>query len=183
MKITLTNLKDCVVLQPQVFKDHRGYFIESFSHQKFKEIVGQEVDFVQDNESQSQYGTVRGMHMQKGSSAQAKLVRVVKGKVLDVVIDARPDSPTFQQKFEIELSEENKTQLFVPKGFLHGFSVLSEVAIFSYKCDAYYDKAAEVGVNPLDADLHIDWGVPLADMKLSEKDEQAMNFEDFLKLS
>mgnify|MGYP005851831785 CR=1 FL=1 len=180
MKITPTPLQDCLILQPQVFKDHRGYFLESFNQQVFQNDVGKPVQFVQDNESQSQYGTVRGMHMQAGEASQAKLVRVVKGCVKDVVIDVRPNSPTFKQQFEIELSEDNKTQLFVPKGFLHGFSVLSEVAIFSYKCDAYYDKEAEAGVNPLDTELNIDWGISKDDMKLSEKDEQGQSFKEFL---
>lgn len=180
MKIISTNLKDCYVLQPQVFNDPRGYFLESFNLKKFQEKTGKKVEFVQDNESQSQYGTIRGMHMQKGNASQAKLVRVVKGKVLDVVIDARPDSPTFKQQFQIELSEENKTQLFVPRGFLHGFSVLSEEAIFSYKCDNYYNKEAESGVNPLDATLAIEWGVPNEVRILSEKDEQSQSFNEFL---
>lgn len=181
MNITPTNITDCLILQPQVFEDHRGYFLESFNQQQFEKETGLKVNFVQDNESMSAYGTLRGLHMQKGKTSQAKLVRVVKGKVLDVVVDVRPDSPTFKQKFEIELSEENKTQLFVPKGCLHGFSVLSETAIFSYKCDDYYDKTSEAGVNPLDPALDIDWKLPEKEIIMSTKDQQAQSFEELVE--
>ena len=183
MEIINTNLKDCLIIQPSIFQDKRGYFFESYRKQKFQEETGMDIDFVQDNESQSQYGTIRGLHLQTGDASQAKLIRVVKGKVKDVVIDVRPKSSTFKQQFEIELSEDNKTQLFVPKGFLHGFAVLSEIAIFFYKCDAYYNKAAEAGVNPLDTQLNINWDVPKEQVKLSQKDEQAQDFEQFLKTS
>lgn len=180
MEIIKTELKDCYILKPKIFRDERGYFFESFNQNNFNSATGLDVNFVQDNESESQYGTIRGLHMQKGDFAQAKLVRVVKGKVKDVVIDVRPESPSFGQKFEIELSEENKTQLFVPKGFLHGFSVLSDKAIFSYKCDEYYDKSSETGVNPLDLDLNIDWGISKSKSIISEKDINAQSFTTFI---
>ncbi|QTY26676.1 dTDP-4-dehydrorhamnose 3,5-epimerase [Flavobacterium sp. CS20] len=181
MHITKTNLNNCLIIQPDIFKDERGYFFESFNQQRFEEATGISPHFVQDNESQSQYGTIRGLHMQTGKWSQAKLIRVIKGKVKDVVIDMRKDSPTFKQKFEIELSEDNKTQLYVPKGFLHGFSVLSETAIFSYKCDNYYHKVAETGVNPLDKTLNINWGVSAEEAIISGKDKEARGFENILK--
>lgn len=181
MKVTETNLKDCYIIEPKTFEDERGYFFESFNKKTFERLTGLKVNFVQDNESFSKYGTIRGLHMQKGNYAQAKLVRVIKGRVKDVVIDVRSDSPSFKQKFEIELSEENKTQLFVPKGFLHGFSVLSDRAIFAYKCDNYYNKASETGVNPIDRLLNINWGIIPEQMVLSEKDKQQVGFDSFLK--
>lgn len=177
MKITKTNLNHCLIIQPDIFKDERGYFFESFNRERFKEATDIDINFVQDNESQSQFGTIRGLHMQKDKWSQAKLIRVVKGKVKDVVIDVRVHSPTYKQKFEIELTADNKTQLFVPRGFLHGFSVLSDTAIFSYKCDNYYNKDSETGVNPLDKRLDIDWGVSPHQALISEKDKNAQDFE------
>ena len=146
MKATETKLKGCFIIEPNVFKDSRGYFFESFNQNKFNALIGQEINFVQDNESFSSKGVLRGLHFQTGDYAQAKLVRAVKGTVLDVVVDMRKDSPTFSKHFSIELSEDNKTQLFVPRGFAHGFIVLSETAIFSYKCDNFYNKASEQGL-------------------------------------
>ena len=183
MEITNTNLKDCLIIQPSIFQDERGYFFESYNKQRFQEATGMNVSFVQDNESQSQFGTIRGLHMQTGEKSQAKLVRVVKGKVKDIVIDVRPESPSYKEKFEIELTEVNKTQLFVPRGFLHGFSVLSNTAIFSYKCDNYYSKEAETGVNPIDEELDLNWEIPEHQVIISEKDKNFQNFKPFLKTS
>ena len=170
MTATETKLKGCFIIEPQVFKDNRGYFFESFNQDSFNELIGEAIDFVQDNESFSSKGVLRGLHFQKGGYAQAKLVRVVKGKVLDVVVDMRKNSPTFSKHFSIELSEENKTQLFVPKGFAHGFIVLSETATFSYKCDNFYDKASEQGLRYDDPSLGIDWKLPSNELIVSDKD-------------
>ena len=170
MTATETKLKGCFVIEPKVFKDSRGYFFESFNQNKFNTLIGQEINFVQDNESFSSKGVLRGLHFQTGDYAQAKLVRVVKGTVLDVVVDMRKESPTFSKHFSIELSEDNKTQLFVPRGFAHGFIVLSETAIFSYKCDNFYDKASEHGLRYDDPSLGIDWKLPANEFIVSEKD-------------
>jgi dTDP-4-dehydrorhamnose 3,5-epimerase len=170
MTATETKLKGCFIIEPQIFKDNRGYFFESFNQDSFNELIGEAIDFVQDNESFSSKGVLRGLHFQTGDYAQAKLVRVVKGKVLDVVVDMRKNSPTFSKHFSIELSEENKTQLFVPKGFAHGFIVLSETATFSYKCDNFYDKASEQGLRYDDPSLGIDWKLPSNELIVSDKD-------------
>ena len=170
MKAIETKLNGCFVLEPTVFKDPRGYFFESFNQNKFSELIGQEIKFVQDNESFSSKGVLRGLHFQTGDYAQAKLVRVVKGTVLDVVVDMRKESSTFSKHFSIELSEDNKRQLFVPRGFAHGFIVLSETAIFSYKCDNFYDKASEQGLRYDDPTLGIDWKLPSNEFIVSEKD-------------
>lgn len=183
MKITETRLKGCFLIEPKLWQDERGYFFESYHQGKFQEETGVEIKFVQDNESKSKYGVVRGLHMQRGSFAQSKLVRVLKGSILDVAVDVRKDSPTFGAHFSIELNEENKKQLFIPAGFLHGFSVLSEEAIVYYKCDAFYDKDSEDGVNPLDSDLNIDWQIPREQMILSEKDEKAQSFKELIPVS
>lgn len=179
MKFTETKLKGCFILEPAVFEDERGYFFEAFNDQKFEQIVGAKPAFVQDNQSQSQYGVVRGLHMQAGEYAQAKLVRVLEGKVLDIAVDVRSGSPTYGEFVAVELSAENKRQLYVPRGFLHGFSVLSENAVFLYKCDNHYHKVAEDGVRPLDTELDIDWQVPRENMILSVKDEEAQSFTAF----
>ena len=171
MKVTETYLKGCFIVEPQVFGDERGNFFEVFNKKIFEEKTGVEIDFVQDNQSISQRGVLRGLHLQKGEFAQAKLVRGVKGKVLDVAVDFRKDSPTFGKHFSIELSEENNKQLFVPRGFLHGFSTLEDNTIFSYKCDNYYQPDAEDGVIYNDEDLNIDWGIPLDEVILSIKDK------------
>ena len=183
MKITETRLKGCFLIEPKLRQDVRGYFFESYHQGKFQEETGVEIKFVQDNESKSKYGVVRGLHMQRGSFAQSKMVRVLKGSILDVAVDVRKDSPTFGAHFSIELNEENKKQLFIPAGFLHGFSVLSEEAIVYYKCDAFYDKDSEDGVNPLDSDLNIDWQIPRERMILSEKDEKAQSFKELIPVS
>ncbi len=170
MTVTETKLKGCFIIEPNVFKDSRGYFFESFNQNKFNELIGKTIDFVQDNESFSSKGVLRGLHFQTGEYAQAKLVRVVKGTVLDVVVDMRKESPTFSKHFSIELSEDNKTQLFVPRGFAHGFIVLSDTAIFSYKCDNFYDKPSEQGLRYDDPALGIDWKLPSSEFIVSEKD-------------
>jgi dTDP-4-dehydrorhamnose 3,5-epimerase len=170
MKAIETKLKGCFILEPNVFKDSRGYFFESFNQNKFNALIGQEVNFVQDNESFSSKGVLRGLHFQTGDYAQAKLVRAVKGTVLDVVVDMRKESPTFSKHFSIELSEDNKRQLFVPRGFAHGFIVLSETAIFSYKCDNFYNKPSEKGLRYDDPSLAIDWRLPTKEFIVSEKD-------------
>ncbi|MGJ1321985.1 dTDP-4-dehydrorhamnose 3,5-epimerase [Sphingobacterium faecium] len=179
MKGIETKLKGCFILEPTVFEDERGYFFESFNENKLEAILGFKPSFVQDNQSKSSYGVVRGLHMQAGEHSQAKLVRVVEGAVIDVAVDVRKDSPTFGQSVAVELSAENKRQLFVPRGFLHGFSVVSESAVFFYKCDNGYNKESEDGVNPLDSDLAIDWQLESKDMILSEKDKGAQSFSDF----
>ncbi|MDO5510460.1 MAG: dTDP-4-dehydrorhamnose 3,5-epimerase [Weeksellaceae bacterium] len=183
MKIEKTAIQDCFIIEPSVFEDARGYFFESFNLAKFSESSGLQVDFVQDNQSLSSYGVVRGMHAQIGDYAQAKLVRVLQGEVLDVAVDFRRNSPSFGKKVEVLLSESNRRQLFIPRGCLHGFSVLSESAVFFYKCDNYYNKIAEVGVNPLDLDLQIDWRVPEHKILLSDKDINASTWQDFNETS
>ena len=179
MKAIETNLSGCFIIEPSVFEDERGYFFESYSQSKLEEILGYNPVFVQDNQSRSNYGVVRGLHLQSGKHAQAKLIRVLEGKVLDVVVDVRKDSATFGQWTSIELSADNKKQLFVPRGFLHGFSVLSENATFFYKCDNFYNKESENGINPLDPDLGIDWGVNREQIVLSQKDQEAQSFASF----
>ncbi|WP_291062644.1 MULTISPECIES: dTDP-4-dehydrorhamnose 3,5-epimerase [unclassified Empedobacter] len=179
MKATETKLKGCFILEPTVFEDSRGYFFESYNENKIEEILGYKPTFVQDNQSKSSYGVVRGLHMQAGEHAQAKLVRVVEGAVIDVAVDVRPNSETYGQSVAVELSAENKKQLFIPRGFLHGFSVISDSATFFYKCDNGYNKASENGVNPLDQELNIDWQIPSDKMIISEKDEEAQSFGEF----
>ena len=179
MKAIETKLKGCFILEPTVFEDERGYFFESYNENKMEGILGYKPNFVQDNQSNSSYGVIRGLHMQAGEHSQAKLVRVVEGAVIDVAVDARVDSPTFGQSVAVELSADNKRQLFIPRGFLHGFSVISEKATFFYKCDNGYNKASEDGINPLDKELNIDWGIPVDKMIISEKDQEAQSFETF----
>ncbi|HET8573214.1 MAG TPA: dTDP-4-dehydrorhamnose 3,5-epimerase [Edaphocola sp.] len=175
MTITETKLKDCVILSPPVFQDNRGYFFESFNQEVFQRLCGQPVSFVQDNQSYSGYGVIRGLHFQTGEYAQAKLIRVICGKVLDIAVDLRPASPTYLQWTGVELSGKNHLQLFIPRGFAHGFSVLENGTILAYKCDNYYDKASERGVRYDDPTLNIDWQVPEKERILSEKD-QALPF-------
>ena len=170
MKIIKTDIPDLLIIEPDVFGDNRGYFFESFSQRKFEEATGVKVDFVQDNESLSAYGVVRGLHFQKPPHEQAKLVRVVRGKVLDVALDLRPDSPTYGRYEVVELSGENHRQLFIPKGFAHGFSVLSDEAVFQYKCDDYYAPESEDGIAYDDPDLDINWHIPSEKMVISAKD-------------
>lgn len=179
MNVIKTDIDGLVIIEPRVFGDSRGYFFESFSERDFKREVA-DVDFVQDNESKSSYGVVRGLHFQKPPYAQAKLVRVVKGKVLDVAVDLRKDSPTFGQYAAMELSEENHRQMFIPRGFAHGFSVLSEEVIFQYKCDNYYAPQSEGAVAWDDPDLDIDWKIPAEKVLLSEKDKKHPRLKDIL---
>ena len=164
-----TALEGVVILEPKVFGDERGYFLESWSQREFDSLVGP-VRFVQDNESKSRYGVVRGLHYQKPPFTQSKLVRCVLGVVLDVVVDLRPGSPTYLQHVAVELSAENHRQMFIPKGFAHGFAVLSEEAVFQYKCDEFYHPEADAGIQLLDEALGIDWRIPRERMILSEKD-------------
>ena len=170
MTITKTKLQGCFIIEPKVFEDKRGYFLESFNQNTFSKLIGRHISFVQDNESYSSRGVLRGLHFQRGEHAQAKLVRVIKGKVLDVAVDVRKESPTYGQHVSIELSGENKKQFFVPRGFAHGFVVLSDTALFSYKCDNFYNKASEGGIIYTDAHLDIDWVLPTKDLIVSEKD-------------
>ena len=178
MKIKETPLKDCYIIEPTIFEDERGYFFEKFNEKKFEEITGMNGHFVQDNISKSSYGVLRGLHLQKGEHSQAKLVSCLEGKVLDVAVDLRKDSSTFGKWFSLELTAENKLQLYIPRGFGHGFSVLSETAVFSYKCDNFYNKESEGSVLWNDEDLGIDWQLPAEDVILSEKDKLSPTFED-----
>ena len=177
MKVIKTAIEDVVIIEPDVFGDSRGYFFESYSQKKFDEQV-RKIEFVQDNESKSRYGVLRGLHFQKGKDAQSKLVRVVKGRVLDVAVDIRKGSPTFGQYVAVELTEENHRQLFVPRGFAHGFSVLSEEAVFQYKCDNLYAPHAEGAIAWDDPDIGIDWQLPAEDVLLSAKDAAHPRLKD-----
>ena len=170
MNIIKTEIEGLVIIEPKVFEDARGYFFESFSAQQFRELVCNTI-FVQDNESKSTYGVLRGLHFQKGKYAQSKLVRVVKGAVWDVAVDIRKGSPTFGNYVGVELSEENKRQFFVPRGFAHGFVVLSDEVIFQYKCDNLYAPQEEGAIAWDDADLGIDWKIDIKDVILSAKDK------------
>lgn len=180
MKVTETKLSGCFVLEPPVFRDDRGYFFESFNSDNFNKAIGQKIIFVQDNQSYSSKGVIRAIHYQIGEYAQAKLVRVLSGKVLDVAVDLRQDSPTFGQHVAVELSAENKKQLFIPRGFGHGFSVLSETAEFFYKCDNFYNKDSEGGIIYNDSGLNIDWQLPIEDIKVSQKDMELPILESAL---
>lgn len=170
MTITPTALEGCLIITPRIFNDDRGYFFESYSQKNFNEAVGYDVNFIQDNQSFSTKGVFRGLHLQKGEHAQSKLVRVTLGEVLDVAVDVRKSSPTFGRYVSVKLSAENHKQFFIPRGFAHGFIVLSDVAIFQYKCDNYYHKASEGGLLYSDPDLNIDWGMPANELLVSEKD-------------
>ena len=170
VKVTSTSIEGVVILEPEVFSDERGYFFESFSQREFEEKVCK-TQFVQDNESRSVYGVLRGLHFQWPPHAQAKLVRVVKGRVLDIALDIRKGSPTFGRHVATELSDENRRQLFIPRGFAHGFAVVSDEVIFQYKCDNYYVREAEGGILWNDPALGIDWQLPETDVVLSEKDK------------
>ncbi|WP_293932233.1 dTDP-4-dehydrorhamnose 3,5-epimerase [Sphingobacterium sp. UBA6645] len=178
MKATETKLKGCFILEPAVFGDSRGYFFESFNENTFNQLTGTQTKFVQDNQSYSTRGVLRGLHAQAGEHAQAKLVRVIEGEVLDVAVDVRPGSATYGEYVAVNLSAENKLQLFVPRGFLHGFVVLSETATFFYKCDNFYNKESECGVHPFDAELAVDWQIALDEVQLSDKDKLAPSFKE-----
>jgi len=171
MKITSTPLNDLYIIEPAVFSDHRGFFYESFNAKKLED-TGLYYNFIQDNHSKSSYGVLRGLHYQNDPYAQAKLVRVTQGKVLDIVVDIRKNSPSYLQHFSLELSDENKLQLLIPKGFAHGFVVLSDTCEFLYKCDHYYNKESEGGIAYNDPSLNIDWKIPQEDILLSDKDKQ-----------
>ena len=178
MNVIKTNIEGPVIIEPRIFKDARGYFFESYNKQAFDEQVAK-IDFVQDNESCSTYGVMRGLHFQRPPFAQAKLVRCVKGSVLDVAVDIRKGSPTYGQHVAVELTEKNHRQFFIPRGFAHGFAVLSEVAIFQYKCDNYYHPAADGGISILDETLGIDWKIALEEAILSDKDKSHPLLRDF----
>ncbi len=177
MNVIKTEIEGAVIIEPRVFGDERGYFFESYAQREFEEHVCKTV-FVQDNESKSRYGVLRGLHFQKKPHEQAKLVRVVKGSVLDVVVDIREGSPTFGKHVAVELSGENKRQFFIPRGFAHGFVVLSDEVIFQYKCDNYYTPEAEGGILWNDPALDIDWKIPEEDIILSEKDKKNSRISD-----
>ena len=177
MNIIKTDIPEVVIVEPRVFGDNRGYFFESFSERDFAAAV-REVKFVQDNQSLSCYGVVRGLHFQKPPHAQSKLVRVVKGRVLDVAVDIRKGSPTFGQHVAVELSEENHRQMFIPRGFAHGFAVLSDEAIFQYKCDDYYAPETEGAIAWDDPEIGIDWKIPADEVVLSPKDAAHPNMKD-----
>lgn len=178
MEIINTDIDGVVILKPRVFTDTRGYFFESYSKRIFDHEVAT-IDFVQDNESMSTRGVVRGLHFQEPPYAQSKLVRCVKGKVLDVAVDIRKGSPTYGRHIAVELTEENHLQLFIPKGFAHGFAVLSDVAIFQYKCDNFYNAEADNGISLFDPTLNIDWRIKRDEMTISEKDSARCSFERF----
>ena len=176
MNVLPTDIPGVLILEPRVFEDARGYFFESFSQREFDEkvvpLLGHPVNFVQDNESMSAFGVVRGLHFQRPPFTQSKLVRCVRGRVLDVAVDIRRGSPTFGQHVAVELSEDNHRQFFIPKGFAHGFAVLSETAVFQYKCDEFYHPEADAGIQLLDPALGIDWRIPLESAILSDKDRR-----------
>ena len=178
MNVIKTNIEGVVIIEPRIFKDARGYFFESYNKQEFDEKVSK-VDFVQDNESCSTYGVMRGLHFQRPPFAQAKLVRCVKGAVLDVAVDIRKGSPTYGQHVAVELTEDNHRQFFIPRGFAHGFAVLSDIAIFQYKCDNYYHPEADGGISILDKSLEIDWRIDSSKAILSEKDLRHPLLKDF----
>jgi dTDP-4-dehydrorhamnose 3,5-epimerase len=182
MQVEATPLRDCFIIKDTIFKDDRGYFFESFNQQKFHQLTGLNVHFVQDNQSNSTKGVLRGMHYQQGAFAQAKLVRVLEGSVLDVAVDCRKNSPTYKQCFAIELTATNGLQLFVPRGFAHGFVVLSNTATFFYKCDNFYNKASEGGFLYSDADININWQLPTNLLVLSDKDAVLPRFAEAEKL-
>lgn len=177
MNYIQTEIDGVWVIEPKVFRDARGYFMEAFKEEEFRQHIG-DVHFVQDNESMSSYGVLRGLHFQKGEFSQAKLVRVIKGRVLDVAVDMRRSSPTFGRHVSVELSEDNKRQFFIPRGFAHGFLVLSEEAIFTYKVDNAYAPQAEASVRYNDETIGIDWPIGEEQLLLSEKDARAVSFQD-----
>ena len=178
MDVIKTAIEGLVIIEPKVFKDARGYFFEIFSQREFEAKV-RKINFVQDNESMSSYGVMRGLHFQRPPFAQSKLVRCVKGRVLDVAVDIRKGSPTYGQHVAVELSEDNHRQFFVPRGFAHGFVVLSEIAVFQYKCDNFYAPEVDGGINIKDETLGIDWGISFEEAILSEKDTKHVSLKDF----
>ena len=179
MKIEQTPLQDCFIIHDKVHGDERGYFIETFNQRDFNAATGLNIVFVQDNQSKSSKGVLRGLHMQRGAAAQAKLVRVLEGSVLDIVVDLRKGSPSFGKHYAIELTGDNNKQFFVPAGFAHGFLVLSETATFFYKVDKFYEPGDEVGIIYNDKDLNIDWRLPTAELIFSEKDKTLGSFAEY----
>lgn len=184
MEIVQTDIKDVLIIEPRVFKDSRGYFFESFSQREFDEkvasILGHSINFVQDNESMSSYGVMRGLHFQRPPFSQSKLVRCVRGAVLDVAVDIRKGSPTYGKHVAVELTEDNHRQFFIPRGFAHGFAVLSKTAVFQYKCDEFYHPEADGGISIIDDSLGIDWKIPTENAILSEKDTKHALLKDFI---
>lgn len=179
MEVIKTAIEGVLIIEPKVFDDARGYFLESFNAKEFTEKTGLSINFVQDNESMSSYGVMRGLHFQRPPFTQSKLVRCVKGAVLDVAVDIRKGSPTYGQHVAVELTENNHRQFFVPRGFAHGFAVLSDVAVFQYKCDNFYAPQADGGISILDESLGIDWKIPTDKALLSEKDTKHALLKDF----
>ena len=178
MEIIKTDIEGLIIIEPKIFEDARGYFFESFSQREFESKIGP-VNFVQDNESKSSFGVMRGLHFQRPPHTQSKLVRCVRGKVLDVAVDLRKGSPSYGRHVAVELSEDNHRQFFIPKGFAHGFVVLSPTAVFQYKCDAFYAPEADGGISIMDESLGIDWQVPMDEAILSPKDMQHPLLKDF----
>lgn len=183
MEVIKTAIEGVLIIEPKVFGDNRGYFFENFSQREFDEkvtpLLGHKICFVQDNESMSSYGVMRGLHFQRPPYTQSKLVRCVKGAVLDVAVDIRKGSPTYGQHVAVELTEDNHRQFFIPRGFAHGFAVLSDTAIFQYKCDEFYHPEADGGINILDKSLDIDWKIPTEKANLSDKDTKHVLLKDF----
>ena len=183
MNIIPTDIQGVLIIEPRLFRDARGYFFESFSEREFDKkvtpILGHKVHFCQDNESMSSYGVMRGLHFQRPPYTQSKLVRCIKGRVLDVAVDIRKGSPTYGQHVAVELTEDNHRQFFIPRGFAHGFAVLSETAVFQYKCDEFYHPEADGGISILDDTLHIDWRIPTEHANLSDKDTKHAMLADF----
>lgn len=182
MVVKETKLKGCFIIEPKKFGDSRGYFFESFNEQTFNSLTGTKTHFVQDNQSYSTRGVLRGLHAQSGEHAQAKLVRVLEGEVLDVAVDVRPGSETYGEYVAVKLSAENNLQLFIPRGFLHGFVVLSETATFFYKCDNFYNKESECGIYPLDKTLNVDWQIAEEELILSDKDKEAPSYNEIFAI-
>lgn len=178
MEVIKTSIEGVVIIEPRIFRDARGYFFESFSQKEFDEKI-RPIQFVQDNESMSSYGVMRGLHFQRPPYTQSKLVRCVRGRVLDVAVDIRKGSPTYGQHVAVELTEENHRQFFIPRGFAHGFAVLSETAVFQYKCDNFYAPQADGGISIKDESLGIDWQIPMEKAILSEKDLRHIRLEEF----
>jgi dTDP-4-dehydrorhamnose 3,5-epimerase len=181
MTVEETYLKGCFVLTPTIYRDNRGLFFESYHQQEFERLIGRQISFIQDNHSVSNKGVLRGLHYQKGEYAQAKLIRVIKGSVLDVCVDIRPASETFGKHFSIILNGIDNKQLYIPRGFAHGFLALEDDTVFNYKCDNYYNKESEAGIRFDDKELNIDWNFPLNNLVLSEKDLQLPTFEKLFK--
>lgn len=179
MNVYETPLKDCLILEPKIWTDSRGFFFEKFNKKKFQSLTGLDINFVQDNIAYSRFGTLRGLHIQRPPFCQAKLVYVLQGKIRDVVVDVRKDSLTYGESFSIDLDDKSRQQLWVPKGFLHGYAVLSETALVGYKCDDFYHQKAEDSVMPLDSFLNIDWGIPESEFIISDKDLNSCGFYSF----